>query len=381
LSSREREAALVMSRTNQGPASTLAPALVSASPGTVSFLGKVGPEFRFPLTTAMGILPHRDPQRALDLAFSLDIPFWPQLPLVSYSEDTYVQTALGLPGLVVDHEGRRLLLDPDAFLEGLEDYLALEEDHPALSLGPGVSLTWPLFRERVKQEGERHAAVRGQFMGPISLSLMIKDPGGKPVIYHDTVREVVILHVARKVNRHLRELEELHPNAFVWVDEPGLEFLFAGIAGYTAERARRDLELFLSQLEGLKGVHLCGNPDWDLLLSSDLDLLSLDAYHNAEILAGYRRGLAGFLRRGMVAWGIVPTHADALPAHSPVDLARRLRGLWARLEEEGLGETDIAGRSMLTPATCCLVNPDLTVTVERAFRVLNEVAKILRGEI
>jgi hypothetical protein len=32
------------------------------------------------MTTAMGIMPHTDVDRALDLALTLDIPFWPQLP-------------------------------------------------------------------------------------------------------------------------------------------------------------------------------------------------------------------------------------------------------------------------------------------------------------
>jgi len=42
-------------------------------------------------TTAMGIVPHRDINRALQLTLSLDIPFWPQLPHVSYYEDMYAQ--------------------------------------------------------------------------------------------------------------------------------------------------------------------------------------------------------------------------------------------------------------------------------------------------
>lgn len=326
----------------------------------------------------MGILPHRDPEKALELAFSLDIPFWPQLPLVSYSEDTYVQTALGLPGLEVDHQAKRLTLNGQSFSRQLEGYLALDDDHTIFSLSDEDSLTWASFRERVSQEGSRYPAVRGQFMGPISLALMIKDGEGKPIIYDDLVREVVILHVARKVNRHLKDLRELHPNAFVWVDEPGLEFLFTGITGYPAERARYDLESFLKQLKGLKGVHLCGNPDWDFLLRSGLDLLSLDAFHNAEILTGYREGLADFLMRGVVAWGIVPTQAETLPLYDAETLALMLRGLWSQVEEMGLGPGFVSGRSLLTPATCCLVNSDLMVTVERAFRTLVEVAEILR---
>ena len=89
---------------------------------TASILGLERPL----LTTAMGILPHRDPHAALDLAFSLDIPFWPQLPNLSFSEDTYVQTVRGIPGVEVDHEGLRILFDEDGFYAGLEEYLSLD---------------------------------------------------------------------------------------------------------------------------------------------------------------------------------------------------------------------------------------------------------------
>jgi len=53
-------------------------------------------------TTAMGILPHADVERALGLALSLDIPFWPQLPQVSYFEDMYVQALEHFPGITID---------------------------------------------------------------------------------------------------------------------------------------------------------------------------------------------------------------------------------------------------------------------------------------
>ena len=49
------------------------------------------------LTTAMAVMPHADAQRALDLALGLDIPFWPQLPHLSYHEDMYVQAAEHFP--------------------------------------------------------------------------------------------------------------------------------------------------------------------------------------------------------------------------------------------------------------------------------------------
>ncbi len=320
------------------------------------------------LTTAMGILPHRDAECALDLAFSLDIPFWPQLPNLSYSEDTYVQTVRGMPGVKVDHEGLKIDFYEERFYAELEDYLSLPPGDDYFAVSPEESATYAGFLERASAS---YPALRGQFMGPISLCLMVKDPERKPIIYRDDAREVAIRHVAARVNRHLADLRALNPRAFVWVDEPGLEFLFTGITGYTSESARADLELFLSLLEGPRGVHLCGNPDWDFLLQSEVDLISLDAYNNRDILAGYRSGIARLLGRGgAVAWGAVPTHTHLLEAETPRGLAVRLLGLWDELEEEGLERASIASRSLLTPATCCLVNPDLTVTVERAFSLL-----------
>ena len=56
----------------------------------------------------MGIMPHRDVAKALELSFSLDIPFWPQLPNVSYYEDMYAPASQHFPGLTVDVENKRI---------------------------------------------------------------------------------------------------------------------------------------------------------------------------------------------------------------------------------------------------------------------------------
>jgi hypothetical protein len=334
------------------------------------------PFLEIPLpTTAMGILPHRDPERALDLAFSLDIPFWPQLPNLSYAEDTYVQTVSGMPGVEVDYEGLRILFSEGDFYAGLEEYLALDPADDYFAVTPEESATYGGFLARAN---DSFPALRGQFMGPISLCLMVKDPDNKPIIYRDDAREVTIRHVANRVNRHLTDLRAVNPRSFVWVDEPGLEFLFTGITGYTSESAREDLALFLSLLEGPRGVHLCGNPDWDFLLQSEVDLISLDAYNNRDILIGYHAGLARLLKGGgAIAWGAVPTHTSLLESESPRNLADRLEVIWNKLEEEGMEREAITGGSLITPATCCLVNPDLTATVEKAFSVVKEVRELL----
>ncbi|MEJ2167307.1 MAG: hypothetical protein P8X90_17400 [Desulfobacterales bacterium] len=83
------------------------------------------------LTTAMAVLPHTDPERALKVALSMDIPFWPQLPRLSYYEDMYVQASEHFPGIVLDSDKQTLAFSMDKFIVG-----RLSEQRHFCQLGP-----------------------------------------------------------------------------------------------------------------------------------------------------------------------------------------------------------------------------------------------------
>jgi len=55
-------------------------------------------------TNAIGIVPHTDVEKALELVFGMDIPYWPQLPKVFYYEDMYAQVSEGFPCVTIDVE-------------------------------------------------------------------------------------------------------------------------------------------------------------------------------------------------------------------------------------------------------------------------------------
>ncbi len=328
------------------------------------------------LTTAMAVMPHRDVDRALSTALSLDIPFWPQLPHVSYFEDMYVQASEHFPGILLDLEKRTLRFSHEKFALELEETLSHFEEPGYFDISSKYSVVYPRFLEIDLSD---RPAIRGQIEGPISFGFNVPDEEGRPILFDDTVRPFLLEFMAKRVNAQLRRLKEKNANAFMFVDEPGLQFLFSAMAGYGDQAARSDMEYFFSLIERPRGVHLCGNPDWDFLLGLDLDILSLDVYTNGEVFSAYHRSIQKFLDRGgVLSWGIVPTNYEPFDKEHLDSLENRLLGLWDFLDKKGLDREFLLSRSLLSPATCCLVNPDGEKTVEKAFQMIRNLSVRIR---
>lgn len=330
------------------------------------------------LTTAMAVMPHTDVDRALEAALSMDVPFWPQLPNYSYYEDMYVQAAEHFPGIVLDIDNRTLAFSMDKFAEELETALMHFDDPVYFDVSETYSAVYHRF---LKLDLAKRPAIRGQLEGPISFGFNILDQNERPIIFDDTVRPFMLEFMAKRLNVQLARLKALNPNAFMFVDEPGLQFLFSAMAGYGDLKAKGDLDLFFSQVDRPRGIHLCGNPDWDFLLNMDLDILSLDIYTNAEIFASYAPSIQKFLNKGgIIVWGIVPTGFEAFEKEAIPSLIKRLETVWDVLYARGIDRQQLIQASMLSPATCCLVNPDKDKTVEAAFSSLNLMAEQLRDK-
>lgn len=330
-------------------------------------------------TTAMGILPHTNLEEAMKLALSVDIPFWPQLPRLSFFEDMYAQATEHFPGITVDESAQKIYFDFEQFMEQLPGYLEKAEDRETYTLSEKYSL---VYREFLQQKGlDAYSAIRGQFIGPVSFGMKITDRDKKPIIYNDEVKAFIYDFMANKINVQYEELLEKNPNSFVWVDEPGLEIIFGSFTGYSSEIAKKDYAGFLGNLKGPKGVHLCGNPDWSFLLNQNLDILSIDAHRVGGIFSKYTAEIKAFLDRGgILAWGIVPTLTEEVEQESVRSLVNHLEGLWGHLEKYGIDKKQIISQAWLAPARCCLVNSDGGKTVEKAFRILKEVSETLKSK-
>jgi hypothetical protein len=331
------------------------------------------------LTTAMAVMPHKDVDRALELALSLDVPFWPQLPHVNYYEDMYVQASEHFPGILLDLEKRTLRFSMGKFVAEFEEAIAHFDEPGYFDISEQYSVVYHRF---LGMDFADRPAIRGQIEGPISFGFNVVDQDDRPILFNDTVRPFLLEFMAKRVNAQLQRLKLLNGNAFMFVDEPGLQFLFSAMAGYSDIAALVDMERFFEMIERPRGIHLCGNPDWDFLLGLDMDILSLDVYSNGDIFAQYSASIRKFLDRGgRLVWGIVPTNFEPFEEESLDTLESRLINIWDALKKKGIDRDFLLSRSMLSPATCCLVNPDGEKTVEEAFEATRALSLRLREKL
>ena len=56
----------------------------------------------------------------------------------------------------------------------------------------------------------------------------------------------------------------------------------------------------------------------------------------------------------------------------------QLESVWAALTAAGIDRDQLLAQSLLSPATCCLINPDREKTVAQAYAWLREVSHRLR---
>jgi hypothetical protein len=324
---------------------------------------------------AVGSLPHVDPDAACRLMLdTLDIPTWPQLPKRSFLENMYVQYSEQFPGVVVI--GEQIYVNRDQDLDpALEQlyvaYLTDDPDYAAI----GVEYAAGLYRF-LELVSDSPSLIKGQVTGPVSWGLTVADQNRRPVLYDDVLAEAVAKHLRLKAAWLERELRKRAPQAIIFVDEPYMSSFGSSLVSLGREQVVTLMEEVFAGIEGLKGVHCCGNTDWSLLLSTTVDILSLDACGYAHSLALYPEEVGVFLERGgIIAWGVVPAsrHVFEETVDSLVDGFHQALGL---LTDKGLHRDDLLASALIMPSCGCGA---LEIeTAERVMALTGQVSKALQ---
>ncbi len=326
--------------------------------------------------TLIGSLPHKDAAEAIDLILSsgIDVPAWPQLPSRGYAENMYAQTGVTLPGIRIDGEEKSITVDLNDY-DPLEFYTALlSEDidyyrHPEEFFGG--------LYELLDRDLKGFTGIKGQVTGPISEGLQIFDQDGRAVIYDEAYGEIVRKNVNMMAKWQARELGSRNSNPLLFFDEPTLTMLGTPFASISSEDAVAWMNEAMEGVEAHTAIHCCGNTDWPLVMSTDVDVMSLDAYAYGHTIALYPEETAAFLERGgTLAWGIVPNTEEGVAIETVDNLMGLMDIHLSALADKGLDRDLLHRRCLLTPQ-CGMGGVEAEV-VPRVLELLSGLSKAMK---
>ena len=325
-------------------------------------------------TTLIGSQPYKNSVEAIDKTLDgrVSCPSWPQLPARGYKESMYVQTGAHLPGLKIDGDKAKVDLSD---YDPTEAYTAIVTEDVDYFVYPAD--LYAGFFELLERDVSAFQAVKGQVTGPISEGLQILDADDRPVIYDEAYGEIVRKTVNMSAKWQAKRLSSMNSNVIIFFDEPSLSMLGTPFASISDEEAMNWINEALDGVDCYRGVHCCGNTNWSMLLKTNIDILSIDAYQYGENLVMFPDELTEFYEKGgAVAWGIVPSSDEAIEAETVESLVARMESIFDKMEEKGINRQRAASRSLITPQCGLgLVDPD---NIDKVFDLLQGVSKALR---
>lgn len=302
-------------------------------------------------TTGIGSLPHREPRDACALILeTFDIPFWPQLPRISFKEFMVPQYSEGMPFFRLDADKQTFWVERNDSDE-LERFYESWTDQSRIAISQDYARGLHVFLDAIKHRKTRQ--LKGHVTGPLTFTLGLKDVSGKPVFYDEELREVSLMLLKAKVLWQADLLKNQAGDVLIFIDEPILSALgtssYLGVDSAEALRLLQEMAACVRGAGCIPGIHCCGNADWPLVMQTGAEVISFDAFDYAETLALYPEALTRYLEEGKrLAWGIIPT-SDAITLVSTTTVRERFDRGMQRLAGQ-VAESLLKAGIILTPS-------------------------------
>jgi len=318
-------------------------------------------------TTGIGSMPHTLAADAVELALSLDVPFWPQLPALGWHEQMVPQYSEGMPGLRVDEENARIWVEHDP--EEIDRFYEASADEPAIAISQDYARGYYKFIERMK--GRRLPMLKGQITGPLTFTLGLRDATGKDIFWDEELREISLMLLEGKARWQVQALKNFADEVIMFFDEPILSGLgtaaYMGVSQEEAGRLLTDMSNAIFRAGGIPAIHCCGRADWPLVMNSGISIMNFDAYGYGDTLALYPEDTTAFLERGgILAWGIVPT-GDEIRSEDASSILRIFEERKSQITAQ-IDETLLMNGIMLTPS--CGTGPRTVEETMKVFQLL-----------
>jgi methionine synthase II (cobalamin-independent) len=303
------------------------------------------------LTTGIGSLPHNDPGEAVMLVLeTFDIPFWPQLPALSFRELMIPQFSEGMPFLVMDAEKQTIWIKGNSSDE-LERFYESWTEESRIAISEDYAQGMHIFLKQIRNK--KFPFLKGHVTGPLTFTLGLKDEGGKPVYFNEEFREISLMLLKAKTRWQIDQLKPHAEKVIIFIDEPILSALgsssYLGVNEAEASRLLKELISVIRTEGGIAGIHCCGNADWPMVINTGPDIINFDAFDYTDTLALYPEQFRVFLEKGgFLAWGIIPT-SDAITDENPESIGQRFRKGMESLSVSIPGEL-VRSNLLLTPS-------------------------------
>jgi len=330
------------------------------------------------LPTVIGSMPHTDPSEACSqvIKYLKDIPAWPQLPNRSFLENMYVQFSQGFPGVVLKEESIHIDCSQDLAQPLEQLYSAyLENNIDGYPVSPEYAAGLHCF---LSLKNLSPLGVKGQIIGPNTWGLTVTDDSRRSIIYDDTLADAAAKLLRLKASWQEKALSKISRNTIIFIDEPYMASFGSAFFSVSREKVISLLEEVFGGINGLKGVHCCGNTDWSVLLDTSADIVSFDAYNYAQSLSLYPSEVKKFMdRKGTIAWGIVPNDEESLAKETVASLQDRLEEAMAPFTRNGIRFKQLLEQGLLTPS-CGLARLATKETTAHALELLAELSLKVR---
>lgn len=320
-------------------------------------------------TTGIGSLPHKSPEDACELILrTFDIPFWPQLPGLSFKESMIVQYSEGMPFIRMNEKEQTVwILRDDS--DQLERFYESCTDTSRIAISEDYAVGLHAFLKAIK--GRKFAVLKGHVTGPITFTLGLKDNFGRYIYFDEELREIACMLLKAKIRWQIDALKQHAERVIIFIDEPILSAIgsssYLGVDSGEVLRLLQETVKAVEDAGGISGIHCCGRADWPLVIKSGATVLNFDAYEYFDTLAIYHEDIKEFLQKGgHLAWGIVPT-SDAIVSADDEKLTKLMLGNLQKLYTHVPREI-VDSRSVLTPS-CGTGSRSVEETI-KAFQLL-----------
>jgi methionine synthase II (cobalamin-independent) len=228
-------------------------------------------------------------------------------------------------------------------------------------------------------------AIKGQITGPFTMLTGVHDKADRLGYYNPIIRDIVVKGLAMKAAwQGLFLHKQSGLPALVFIDEPALAGLgssaFISIAAEDIKADINEVTAAIHSVGALAGVHVCANTQWDILLGSDIDILSFDAYGYFDRLVLLNEQLHSYLDQGKIlGWGIVPTSDhEAIEKESCSSLVTLWEEQAGQLCRPGRNLTGILRQTLITPS--CGTGSLPPALARKVLDLTRDVSITLRGK-